>query len=112
MILKTVEKTFLHTSKKAISLFTALLLCLSAMPSVYAASSVAGRTEESRSLIYAYSEYDISLRNASYYSGAEDDGKRLTYTKYSSVTVDDGGNDHTAHSNDGILCCHGVAQGQ
>lgn len=90
MILKTAEKAFFHTSKKVISLFTALTLCLSVMPSVYAASSVSGRTEESRSLIYAYSEYDISLRNASYYSGAEDDGRKLTDTKYSSVTVDDG----------------------
>ncbi len=86
----TVRKSIIHISKKALFFIIAAAFCFSAIPSVYAVTSVVGRTEENMSLIYAYSEYSISLRNASYLSGASDDGKRLTDTKYSTVEVEDG----------------------
>lgn len=54
-----------------------------------AVTAVAGRTEEELALVYAHSEYDISLRNAVYASGGSDDGKRLTDTKYSSVVYEE-----------------------
>ncbi len=95
MVTKNIKNHFIHTLKKAICAFSAMACCMAPIQSVGAATAVAGRTEENMSLVYAYSDYSVSLRNASYLSGAADDGKRLTDTKYTSVEVEDGKADYS-----------------
>lgn len=51
----------------------------------FAETAVAGTTEESVTAIYAFGDYSISLRNASYIEGGKDDGTMLTDRRYTSA---------------------------
>ena len=86
-IVKHLFKTYKY--KKLVFLFIAFLFFFSAAVSPLSTKAVtasAGEIYETHALIYAFSDYTISLRNASF--KIKDDGLMLTDGKYSSVEVE------------------------
>lgn len=76
--------------KKRFYSFLAFIMCINILNSsvltinTEAATTVcAGRTEGMRAAVYAYADYEITLRNAVYIEGGADDGKMITDLKYS-----------------------------
>ncbi len=81
------------SARKAFYILISCLLCIAVSVTgsslAFAEGCVVGRTEAGYASVYAYGDYDITLRNAVFVSGGEDDGKILTDRKYTSVQLDD-----------------------